>query len=160
MDWSFQIGVCVLSATTQSNQIHVLHEINFNNPNQTKPNWSKTICVVRDSNSRASTVCYLAALLPTKPSCCATKILWHKYIVWFPKRQGTFPIKQQSAVVTGITLWSLKSPQQPPICPCRVTYFLPTFFFASWLGLLSNQASRMDIYILIGNLRNHLCQPI
>ena len=38
-----QIGVCVLSATTQSNQIHVLHEINVNNPNQTKPNQTKPI---------------------------------------------------------------------------------------------------------------------
>jgi len=67
-----------------------------NNPIQSKLIQSKIICVLRDSNSRASVLCRRATLLTTEPFCHDTDSLWHKYIAWFLKRQRTCQMKTRN----------------------------------------------------------------
>ena len=90
---------------------------------QNNPIQSKIICMLRDLNSRASTLCHRSVLLTTEPFCHDTDSLWHKYIAWFLKRKRTCQMKTRNkfccVCTTGACVNNLlKFPNQIYISAC------------------------------------------
>jgi hypothetical protein len=114
LDHGFRILICMQNNPIQSNLIR-----------------SKIICVLRDSNSRASALHRHIALLTTELFCHDTGSLWHKYIAWFLRRQRTCQMKTRNkfccVCTTGACVNNfLKFPSQIYICVCSCGASLPS----------------------------------